>query len=206
MQAICAEKGGPTRAYTRHRTLVLGIGGAGCNIVSNIAASAPLIQADLGWANTDWPSLARDNPIISIRLKIGSTGHGSEGAAPDYGRTAALETEWDISSLFEQYELVCLAAGLGGGTGTGAAPVIAELAHRHGLAVRSVVTTPFAFEGVSRQHAAEAAITLLESFSTLRILANEDWAKDEKLTLDEIFRLADQRAAQSILASLPKHI
>jgi cell division protein FtsZ len=179
---------------------VIGIGGAGGNAVNR------MIQAKIGGvdfiaANTDIQSL-RDS-AAPIKLQIGSKlTHGLGcGAIPEKGRQAALEDTERIIELIDGADMVFITAGMGGGTGTGAAPIIASLAAELGALTVGVVTKPFLFEGKKRQqHAEEGLNELQEAVDTLITIPNERllFALGSDALLEDSFRYADDVLCQAV--------
>ncbi|MCP4624330.1 MAG: cell division protein FtsZ, partial [bacterium] len=128
------------------RIKVIGVGGAGCNAVNTMIASK-LGSVDFVVANTDRQALANNKSSYKIQLGETLTKGLGAGANPEIGEKAALEDIDKIKQTLESTDMVFIAAGMGGGTGTGAAPVIAEAAKASGALTVGVVSTPFAFEG-----------------------------------------------------------
>ena len=145
----------------RPRIAVFGVGGAGCNAVNNMI-QANLEGVNFAVANTDAQALALAQTDTRIQLGATVTQGLGAGNRPEIGRAAAEETMSEISSHLEGSNMVFITAGMGGGTGTGAAPVIARAARELGILTVGVVTKPFQFEGAHRQRIAEAGITELE--------------------------------------------
>jgi cell division protein FtsZ len=179
---------------------VVGIGGAGGNAVNR------MIQAKIGGvefiaANTDIQALR--NSIAPIKLQIGAkltNGLGC-GAVPEKGKQAALEDTERIIELLDGADMVFVTAGMGGGTGTGAAPVIASLATELGALTVGVVTKPFSFEGKKRQqHAEEGIQELKEVVDTLITIPNERLlaAMGPDALLEDSFRYADDVLCQAV--------
>ena len=175
------------------RITVVGIGGAGGNAVNNMI-SASIEGVEFVVANTDAQSLAQS--LADRRLQLGKTitqGLGA-GARPDVGRAAAEETIEEIVEALQGSNMVFVAAGMGGGTGTGAAPVIAAAAREAGILTVGVVTKPFQFEGNHRMRTAEAGILELEKYvDTLIIIPNQNLFRvaNEKTTFADAFKMAD---------------
>ncbi len=175
------------------RITVIGVGGAGGNAVNNMI-SANLEGVEFVVANTDAQSLAQS--LADRRLQLGKTitqGLGA-GARPDVGRAAAEETMSEIVEHLQGSNMVFVAAGMGGGTGTGAAPVIAAAAREAGILTVGVVTKPFQFEGNHRMRTADAGITELEKYvDTLIIIPNQNLFRvaNEKTTFADAFKMAD---------------
>lgn len=139
----------------RPRITVIGIGGAGGNAIANMIA-AEIEGVEFIVANTDAQALATSPAERRIQLGPDITGGLGAGARPEVGKAAAEETVAEIERALEGVNMCFIAAGMGGGTGTGAAPVIAEAARRMGVLTVGVVTKPFLFEGTRRMRAAEA--------------------------------------------------
>jgi cell division protein FtsZ len=182
------------------RIKVIGIGGAGGNAVNR------MIQAKIGGvefiaANTDIQALR--NSIASYKLQIGSkltNGLGC-GAIPERGRQAALEDTERIIELLDGSDMVFITAGMGGGTGTGAAPIVASLATELGALTVGVVTKPFLFEGKKRtMHAEEGLRELKEVVDTLITIPNEKLlaAMGSDALLEDSFRYADDVLCQAV--------
>jgi cell division protein FtsZ len=175
------------------RITVVGVGGAGGNAVNNMI-SAAIEGVEFVVANTDAQSLAQS--LADRRLQLGKTitqGLGA-GARPDVGRAAAEETLAEIVEHLQGSNMVFVAAGMGGGTGTGAAPVIAAAAREAGILTVGVVTKPFQFEGNHRMRTAEAGILELEKYvDTLIIIPNQNLFRvaNEKTTFADAFKMAD---------------
>ncbi|MGE0660901.1 MAG: cell division protein FtsZ, partial [Reyranellaceae bacterium] len=175
------------------RITVIGVGGAGGNAVNNMI-SASIEGVEFVVANTDAQSLAQS--LADRRLQLGKTitqGLGA-GARPDVGRAAAEETIAEIVEHLQGSNMVFVAAGMGGGTGTGAAPVIAAAAREAGILTVGVVTKPFQFEGNHRMRTAEAGILELEKYvDTLIIIPNQNLFRvaNEKTTFADAFKMAD---------------
>ncbi len=175
------------------KTIFFGVGGGGCNCLNHLM-EANLKNVEFIAANTDSLSLARSNSPVKIQL--GSEllhGLGTNGSV-DLGRKAALENAGEIAEIVENAEMVMISATLGGGTGSGAAPVIASLAHEKGALVVGFVTLPFNFEGVTR--AGNAAASLLELKKYVDVLfefKNDRILENESITVLEAFAEIDQR-------------
>ncbi len=172
---------------------VIGVGGAGCNAVNTMIASK-LDSVDFIVANTDRQAL--DNNRSPKKIQIGDSitrGLGA-GANPEIGRNSAIEDIDKISQMLEKSDMVFVAAGMGGGTGTGAAPVIAKAAKDMGALTVGVVTRPFNFEGRHRARIAEEGLReLREHVDSLIVIPNEKLFKiaEKKTTLQEGFKMAD---------------
>lgn len=177
------------------RILVMGLGGAGCNLVNRLADRPPL-GVELVLANTDAQALlsTKKGPKC-VFLGEGSTRGLGAGANHELGRLAAEQSSSRLGELFKGADLVFLTAGLGGGTGTGSAPIAAREAKKAGALVVAVVTKPFEFEGRRRWRVAEEGVAALESeVDTLLVLPNQRLLTMETSTasLDESFRVVDQ--------------
>ncbi len=175
------------------RITVIGVGGAGGNAVNNMI-QANLEGAEFLLMNTDAQALAQS--ICDRRLQLGrniTQGLGA-GSRPDIGRAAAEEALDEIQGQLEGSNMVFVTAGLGGGTGTGAAPVIAQAAREAGILTVGVVTKPFHFEGVHRMRIAEAGLSDLQQYvDTLIIIPNQNLFRvaNEKTTFADAFKMAD---------------
>ncbi|MBN2107821.1 MAG: cell division protein FtsZ [Deltaproteobacteria bacterium] len=173
---------------------VIGVGGAGCNAVNTMIASR-LENVDFIVSNTDRQALERNRSPIKVQLGEKVTKGLGAGANPEIGRTAALEDIDRIKDAIEGSDMVFVAAGMGGGTGTGAAPVIAQAARSLGILTVGVVTKPFRFEGKVRGRLAEEGLkTLEEQVDSLIVIPNEKLFSlaDRKLTLLDGFKMADE--------------
>ena len=181
------------------RIKVIGVGGGGNNAVNRMIA-AHVEGVEFIAANTDAQALEGSNAPVKLQLGVKLTSGLGAGANPDIGRRAALEDSDKIIEALEGADMVFVTAGLGGGTGTGAAPVIASLASEMGALTVAVVTRPFAFEGKRRLMQAERGMQeLLESVDTLIVIPNEKLlavAKDAGFF--ESFRIADDVLRQGV--------
>ena len=175
------------------RITVIGVGGAGGNAVNNMIRSN-LIGCEFIACNTDAQSLQLSTAPRKIQLGIGVTRGLGAGSRPDVGRAAAEEAIDDILESLQGSNMVFITAGMGGGTGTGAAPVIARIARESGILTVGVVTKPFHFEGVHRMRTAEAGIEELQKFvDTLIIIPNQNLFRvaNERTTFADAFKMAD---------------
>ncbi|OYQ32390.1 cell division protein FtsZ [Niveispirillum lacus] len=178
---------------TKPRITVFGVGGAGGNAVNNMIRSA-LEGVEFVVANTDAQALQGN--LASKRVQLGSTitrGLGA-GSRPDVGRAAAEEQLEEILGHLSGTNMCFITAGMGGGTGTGAAPVIARAAREQGILTVGVVTKPFNFEGAHRMRTAESGIAELAQYvDTLLIIPNQNLFRiaNEKTTFADAFKMAD---------------
>jgi cell division protein FtsZ len=184
----------PELRELKPRILVCGVGGGGGNAVNNMIMSG-LSGVDFLIANTDAQALAssRAERIIQMGLQV-TEGLGA-GAQPEVGRAAAEEAREEIREHLSGSHMVFVTAGMGGGTGTGAAPVIAAIAREMGILTVGVVTKPFHFEGTRRLRIAETGISELQkSVDTLIIIPNQNLFRiaTEKTTFADAFAMADQ--------------
>ena len=181
------------------RIKVIGVGGGGNNAVNRMIA-ANVEGVEFIAANTDVQALQVSNAPVKLQLGVKLTSGLGAGANPDVGRRAALEDSDKIIEALEGADMVFVTAGLGGGTGTGAAPVIASLASEMGALTVAVVTRPFAFEGKRRMMQAERGMQeLLDAVDTVIVIPNEKLlavAKDAGFF--ESFRIADDVLRQGV--------
>ena len=192
--------GPPAIDELRPRIVVIGVGGAGGNAIANMI-EAQIEGVDFVVANTDAQAL--NNSIAETRIQLGpdiTQGLGA-GSRPEVGRAAAEETIAEIDRILEGVHMCFIAAGMGGGTGTGAAPIIAQAAREKGVLTVGVVCKPFLFEGTRRMRAAEAGIEELQKqVDTLIVIPNQNLflvAKAET-TFKEAFQLADEVLQQGV--------
>ena len=182
---------------------VIGLGGGGGNAVSRMMA-AQFTGVEFIVANTDMQALRSSPAPVKVQLGAKLTQGLGAGSNPDVGRNAALEDPETITRLLEGADMVFITAGLGGGTGTGSAPVVASLARDLGILTVAVVTKPFTFEGRKRMLQAEAGLDALRSVvDTLITIPNQRLLSvvDRGTPLLEAFRVADtvlQQAVQGI--------
>ena len=180
-------------AQLKPRITVIGVGGAGGNAVNNMIQSS-MEGVDFVVANTDAQALASSRTDRRIQLGRDTTQGLGAGARPDIGRHAAEEAIEIISRELEGAHMAFITAGMGGGTGTGAAPVIARVARELGVLTVGVVTKPFHFEGVHRMRLADAGIEELAAFvDTLIVIPNQNLFRvaNEKTTFADAFKMAD---------------
>lgn len=178
----------------RPKITVIGVGGAGGNAVNNMIASN-LEGVDFVIANTDAQALesAQTDRVIQLGMTV-TRGLGA-GAKPPVGHSAAEEAGDEIADAIQGSNMLFITAGMGGGTGTGAAPVIARIAKEQGILTVGVVTKPFSFEGPHRMRLAEAGIRELQQYvDTLIVVPNQNLFRiaNEKTGWAEAFRLADE--------------
>jgi cell division protein FtsZ len=192
--------GPPAIEELRPRIVVIGVGGAGGNAIANMI-QAQIEGVDFVVANTDAQAL--NNSIAETRIQLGpdiTQGLGA-GARPEVGRAAAEETLEELERLLDGVHMVFIAAGMGGGTGTGAAPIIAEAARAKGVLTVGVVSKPFMFEGTRRMRAADAGIEELQKHvDTLIVIPNQNLFLVAKAdtTFKEAFSLADEVLQQGV--------
>lgn len=176
------------------RITVIGVGGAGGNAINNMIA-AGLQGVDFVVANTDAQALATSSAENRIQLGVNLTEGMGAGSKPEIGEAAAEEAIDEIRSMIAGSHMLFVAAGMGGGTGTGAAAVIARIARELGILTVAVVTKPFHFEGIRRMRIAEAGIgELKNAVDTLIVIPNQNLFRiaNEQTTFAEAFVLADQ--------------
>jgi cell division protein FtsZ len=176
------------------KVAVIGVGGAGGNAVNNMMKSE-VPGVDFIAANTDAQALAQSLATLKIQLGVEATEGLGAGSHPDVGRSAAEEAMHQIEDALAGCHMVFVTAGMGGGTGTGAAPVIAKIAKNKGILTVGVVTKPFHFEGTRRMKVAEDGIYELQPFvDTLIVIPNQNLFRiaSKHTTFAEAFAMADE--------------
>jgi len=184
--------------FDQTKIIVIGIGGGGGNMISHLKNNNLNKEVSTIAINTDQQAL--DVCLADIKIPIGKDGLGA-GANPDVAKKAAENKEDEIYDLIKKSDLVFIAAGLGGGTGTGAAPIVANIARKAGALVVSVITTPFSFEGKKRKKSAMAGLEKLEENSNSTIVIdNNNLLKiiEPKSGLKESFRKVDDILSKAI--------
>ncbi|WP_338661856.1 cell division protein FtsZ [Pararoseomonas sp. SCSIO 73927] len=175
------------------RITVIGVGGAGCNAVNNMIGMG-LDGVEFLVANTDAQQLVNSRAERRVQLGPHLTQGLGAGAKPEIGRAAAEEATEDLARHLEGVHMIFITAGMGGGTGTGAAPVIARMARERGVLTVGVVTKPFDFEGPKRRRSAEQGLEELQQYvDTLIIVPNQNLFRkaNERTTFAEAFKMAD---------------
>ena len=179
---------------------VVGVGGAGNNVVNHMV--------EVGVTGVEFIAINTDKQVLVAsqadqKLQIGEKlthGQGA-GSDPEVGKKSAEESRNNITKIFEDTDMVFITAGMGGGTGTGAAPVVADIAKESGCLTVGVVTKPFGFEGRKRMLQADAGIAdLLAKVDSLLIIPNDrlKYASDQKITMFNAFRIADEVLLQAV--------
>jgi len=184
----------PRSTELKPRIVVFGVGGAGGNAVNNMI-EAGLEGVEFVVANTDAQQLSRSHTERRIQLGVSITEGLGAGAHPEVGQSAAEESIPEISEHLEGAHMVFITAGMGGGTGTGAAPIIAKAARERNILTVGVVTKPFHFEGRHRMRLAEAGVTELQRHvDTLIVIPNQNLFRvaNERTTFAEAFGMADE--------------
>lgn len=182
---------------------VIGVGGGGNNVVNRMVKSGTK-GVDFIAVNTDKQALAISSATFKIQIGEKLTGGQGAGSDPEVGRKSAEESRSAVSKALEDADMVFITAGMGGGTGTGAAPIVADVAKEMGILTVGVVTKPFNFEGRRRMMQAEKGIEdLRDKVDSLVIIPNErlKYATDQKITFLNAFQIADdvlRQAVQSI--------
>jgi len=182
------------------RIKVVGVGGAGSNAVNTMIASG-LSRVEFIAANTDVQALGRSMAPFKIQLGPEKTRGLGAGAKPEVGREAALESKDRIRETLEGAEMVFVTAGMGGGTGTGAAPVVAGIAQEMGILTVAVVSKPFTYEGNRRMsHAEDGLREMKKHVDTLLVIPNQRLLQivDKSTSMLEAFRVADDVLLQAI--------
>ena len=179
---------------------VVGVGGGGGNAVNRIA-SAGVRSVELVCMNTDKQALQRSQASVKVQLGEKLTGGRGAGSKPEVGGKAAEESREAITNVLKDADMVFITAGMGGGTGTGAAPQVAKIAKELGALTVGIVTKPFAFEGRRRMEQAEKGIAALrEHVDSLVVIPNErlKLVSDERITLANAFIAADDVLRQGV--------
>ncbi len=179
---------------------VIGVGGAGNNVINRMI-DAGVDGVDFVVVNTDKQDL--NNSRCKNKVQIGEklTGGMGAGSKPDIGKKSAEESRAAIAKILEGTDMVFITAGMGGGTGTGAAPIVADLAHEAGILTVGVVTKPFKFEGANRMRQAEYGISeLAGKVDSLIIIPNDrlKYVTDQKITFANAFGIADDVLKQAV--------
>ncbi|RME34674.1 MAG: cell division protein FtsZ, partial [Thermoflexia bacterium] len=184
------------------RIRVVGVGGGGSNAVNRMI-EAGISGVDFIAVNTDAQALMLSNAPIRVRIGDKLTRGLGVGGNPELGRKAAEESIEDLYEVLEGSDMVFITAGMGGGTGTGASPVVARIAREINALTIGIVTRPFFFEGKKRAELAEAGIEALkEQVDTLIVIPNDRLLElvERRVSLQEAFRLADDVLRQGIQA------
>jgi cell division protein FtsZ len=180
---------------------VVGVGGGGGNAVNSMISSNQIQGVEFITVNTDAQALLSSKADTKVQIGTNFTKGLGSGADPEVGRAAAEESREKLKDLLYDSDMVFITAGMGGGTGTGASPIIAEIAKESGALTVAVVTKPFSFEGVRRMQSAEEGIELLkDNVDTLIVIPNQRLMDvvDKKMTLLDAFRLADNVLGQGV--------
>ena len=181
---------------------VIGVGGAGNNVINRMIG-AGVDGVDFVVINTDKQDLNKS--VCETKVQIGeklTSGMGA-GSKPEIGQKSAEESRAQIAKILENTDMVFITAGMGGGTGTGAAPIVADLAREQGILTVGVVTKPFKFEGANRMRQAEAGIAALsDKVDSLVIIPNDrlKYVTDQKITFANAFGIADDVLKQAVLS------
>jgi len=179
---------------------VVGVGGAGNNVVNRMVQSGTK-GVEFIAINTDKQALAVSNATQKIQIGEKLTHGQGAGSDPEIGKRSAEESRNSIAKSFEDADMVFITAGMGGGTGTGAAPIVADIARETGILTVGVVTRPFSFEGKKRMEQANLGIeTLLGKVDSLLIIPNDrlKYATDQKVTFANAFEIADDVLRQAV--------
>ena len=179
---------------------VIGVGGGGGNAVNRMVSDG-LQGVEFIAMNTDQQALAKNHASVKVQLGSKLTKGRGAGADPDIGQRAAEESKDEIANALKGSQMVFITAGMGGGTGTGAAPVVAEVAHDLGILTVGIVTKPFSFEGKRKMGLAEQGIAnLLMHVDSLIVIPNErlKMISQEKITLMNAFQAADNVLRQGV--------
>ena len=179
---------------------VIGVGGAGNNVVNRML-TAGVDGVDFLVVNTDRQDLNKSKCPNKLPIGEKLTGGMGAGSKPEIGKKSAEESRAAIAKVLEGADMVFITAGLGGGTGTGAAPIIADLAHEAGILTVGVVTKPFRFEGANRMRQAEAGIAALsDKVDSLIVIPNDrlKYVTDQKITFANAFGIADDVLKQAV--------
>ena len=179
---------------------VIGVGGGGGNAVNRMVSDG-LQGVDFIAMNTDQQALAKNHAATKVQLGSKLTKGRGAGADPEIGQRAAEESKDEIANALKGSQMVFITAGMGGGTGTGAAPVVAEVAHDLGILTVGIVTKPFSFEGKRKMGLAEQGIAnLLMHVDSLIVIPNErlKMISQEKITLMNAFQAADNVLRQGV--------
>ena len=179
---------------------VVGVGGGGGNAVNRMVADG-LQGVEFIALNTDQQALTKNHATVKVQLGSKLTKGRGAGADPEVGQRAAEESKDEIANVLKGAQMVFITAGMGGGTGTGAAPVVAEVAHDLGILTVGIVTKPFAFEGKRKMGLAEQGIAnLLMHVDSLIVIPNErlKMISQEKITLMNAFQAADNVLRQGV--------
>lgn len=182
-----------TVSYLKPRIAVVGVGGGGGNAVNNMITKN-LEGVDFIVANTDAQALAHSTASRKIQLGLEITQGLGAGARPEIGKMAAEEAKDKIAEALDGVNMVFITAGMGGGTGSGAAPVVAHIAKEKGILTVGVVTKPFSFEGRKRMEIAESSLdNFIKEVDSIIIIPNQNLFRiaDENTTLADAFMLAD---------------
>lgn len=180
---------------------VIGVGGGGCNAVNSMITTSQIHGVDFVGVNTDAQALLTSQSTIKIQIGDNLTKGLGAGGNPEIGKQAAEESREKIKENLLDADMVFITCGEGGGTGTGAAPIVAEVAKEIGALTVAVVTKPFAFEGARRMMAAEEGVqNLKEKVDTLIVIPNQRILDvvDKKMTLIEAFRIVDSVLGQGV--------
>lgn len=192
--AIKLAVGDTSLAQLKPRITVIGVGGGGGNAITNMM-SKNLEGVDFVVANTDAQALALNPATRKIQLGLEITQGLGAGARPEIGKLAAEEAREDIEKELADSNMVFITAGMGGGTGSGAAPVVAKIAKEKGILTVGVVTKPFAFEGKKRMENAEAALeNFIKEVDSIIVIPNQNLFRiaDKNTTLKDAFVKADE--------------
>ena len=179
---------------------VIGVGGGGGNAVNRMVSDG-LQGVEFIAMNTDQQALAKNHASVKVQLGSKLTKGRGAGADPEIGQRAAEESKDEIANALKGSQMVFITAGMGGGTGTGAAPVVAEVAHDLGILTVGIVTKPFSFEGKRKMGLAEQGIVnLLMHVDSLIVIPNErlKMISQEKITLMNAFQAADNVLRQGV--------
>ena len=179
---------------------VVGVGGGGNNVVNRMVRSG-VKGVDFIAVNTDKQALAKSSATYKIQIGEKLTHGQGAGANPEVGRKSAEENRSSIAKALEGTDMVFITCGMGGGTGTGGSPIVADVAREMGILTVGVVTKPFGFEGARRMRQAEAGIEELRAkVDSLVIIPNErlKLATDQKITFANAFQIADDVLKQAV--------
>lgn len=179
---------------------VVGVGGGGGNAINRMV-DAGVRGVEFVAVNTDKAALIKSKATLKIQIGDKTTAGMGAGGNPDNGRAAAEESRDEIAAAIRDADMIFITAGMGGGTGTGAAPIVASIARELGILTVGIVTKPFAFEGKKRMTQAEAGIAALrEQVDSLVVIPNErlKYVSEQKITFKNAFDIADDVLRQGV--------